>query len=114
MNHELQDADWGLLSTRQGGSAEVALSDEDREALKRAVQALEYPSFAARLSTLAGRPVELLGQALPGVVSAVISTATQAALTRALHFWRRYLERWAVLWGSRQFWSSCQSRRQSC
>jgi hypothetical protein len=50
------------------------------------VQALESPSFVARLSTLAGRPIELLGQALPEAFSDVISTATQAALKRALHY----------------------------
>src|SRR5688572_807152 len=75
-----------LASASQQGVPEISLSDEDREALKRAVQALEFPSFAARLSTLAGRPIELLGQALPHAVSEVISTATQAALRRALHY----------------------------
>ena len=74
------------MSAQQGRSPEIALSDDDREALKRAVQALESPSFVARLSTLAGRPIELLGQALPEAFSDVISTATQAALKRALHY----------------------------
>ena len=40
----------------------------------------------ARLSALAGRPIELLGQALPQVASDMISKATQAALTRALRY----------------------------
>ena len=65
---------------------EIALSAEDREALRRAVLALEGPSYVARLSALAGRPIELLGQALPVPVSDMISKATQAALTRALRY----------------------------
>jgi hypothetical protein len=67
-------------------SPEIALTDGDREALRQAVLALEGPSYVARLSTLAGRPIELLGQALPRVASDLISRATQAALTRALRY----------------------------
>ena len=74
------------VPAQQRDSPEVGLSEEDRQALKRAVRALEAPSLAARLSGLAGRPIELLGQALPHAFSSVISTATQAALTRALHY----------------------------
>ncbi len=65
---------------------EITLTDADREALRQAVLALEGPSYVARLSTLAGRPIELLGQALPRVASDLISRATQAALTRALRY----------------------------
>lgn len=65
---------------------EIDLSDEDRDALRQAVLALEGPSYVARLSALAGRPIELLGQALPTPVSDMISKATQAALTRALRY----------------------------
>jgi hypothetical protein len=65
---------------------EITLTEADREALRQAVLALEGPSYVARLSTLAGRPIELLGQALPRVVSDLISRATQAALTRALRY----------------------------
>jgi EcsC protein family len=65
---------------------EISLSDEDWEALKRAVWALESPSFAARLAALAGRPLELLGQALPEGVSNAVSKATRTALTRALNY----------------------------
>jgi hypothetical protein len=68
------------------GPPEITLSAADREALRRAVAALEAQSFAARLSSVAGRPIELLGQALPQAVSGVISRATQAALTRALRY----------------------------
>jgi EcsC protein family len=65
---------------------EATLSEEDREALRWAVRALEGASFAARLSALAGRPITLLGQALPQPISAAVSLATQAALTRALRY----------------------------
>ena len=67
-------------------SPEIALTDADREALRRAVLALEGPSYVARLSILAGRPINFLGQALPRVASDLISRATQAALTRALRY----------------------------
>jgi hypothetical protein len=63
-----------------------ALSDADREALRKAVRALEGSSYVGRLSRLAGRPIEVLGQALPQAASAAISRATQAALTRALRY----------------------------
>jgi hypothetical protein len=73
-------------ATGRTTSHEIALIDADREALRQAVLALEGPSYVARLSTLAGRPIELLGQALPRVASDLISRATQAALTRALRY----------------------------
>jgi EcsC protein family len=73
-------------STARAPSPEIALSDVDREALRQAVIALEGPSYVARISALAGRPIELLGQALPSVASSIISEATQAALTRALRY----------------------------
>ena|SRR5215217_458553 len=63
-----------------------ALTDADREALRQAVLALEGPSYVARLSSLAGRPIELLGRALPQGVSDLVSKATEAALTRALRY----------------------------
>src|SRR5215203_5347311 len=76
----------GVILADKRASPEVALSEEDREALKRAVEALEAPSFAARLSAVAGRPIELLGQALPQAVSETASRATQVALTRAMRY----------------------------
>jgi EcsC protein family len=76
----------GVMLADERAPPEVAISEEDREALKRAVEALETPSFAARLSAVAGRPIELLGQALPEAVSETASRATQVALTRALRY----------------------------
>ena len=37
----------GVMLAAEMGPPQVALSEEDREALKRAVEALEAPSFAA-------------------------------------------------------------------
>jgi hypothetical protein len=65
---------------------EIVLSDEDREALRRAMAVLEGPSFAARLAALAGRPIELLGRALPQAAADLVSDATRAALERALRY----------------------------
>jgi len=76
----------GVILADRMAPPEVAISDEDRDALERAVEALEAPSFAARLSAVAGRPVELLGQALPQAVSETASRATQVALRRALRY----------------------------
>jgi EcsC protein family len=66
---------------------------EDLAALRGAVQALEHPGFAARLSNLLGRPIELIGHALPTSASQVIAAATskglEAALSAALRTMRR-------------------------
>jgi len=76
----------GVMLADDRAPPEIALSEEDRDALERAVEALEAPSFAARLSAVAGRPIELLGQALPQAVSETASRATQVALRRALRY----------------------------
>jgi len=86
MSQELSRQDRSHLTRGGHTSPVISLSDEDREALRQAVHALEGPSYVARLSAVAGRPVELLGQALPVPVSDVISRGTQAALTRALRY----------------------------
>src|SRR5215204_969350 len=83
---QVPSADRSLPSAIERRPPEVSLSEEDWRALKHAVQALEAPSFVTRLSKLAGRPIELLGQALPQPVSEAVSKATQAALTRALRY----------------------------
>ena len=57
---------------------------EDREALRRAVKSLEYPSLAARLTNLVGKPVELIGYALPSFASKAIASATSKGLEAAL------------------------------
>jgi hypothetical protein len=86
MSQELRRQEPLPASAGNATMPEIALSEEDRAALRQAVRALEEPSYVARLSALAGRPIELLGQALPQVASDMISKATQAALTRALRY----------------------------
>jgi EcsC protein family len=60
------------------------MTPEDSAALARAVQSLEYPGFAARLTNMVGKPVELIAGALPTSVRHTISTATTKALQSAL------------------------------
>ena len=86
MGQELHSREPSPTTTGRAAPPEIALSAEDREALRQAVLALEGPSYVARLSSLAGRPIELLGQALPQAASDLVSRATQAALTRALRY----------------------------
>jgi hypothetical protein len=62
----------------------AGMNPDDLAALQKAVQALEHPGFAARLTNLAGKPVELVGLALPPSASRAIATATSRALELAL------------------------------
>jgi hypothetical protein len=62
MSQELRRQEPLPASTARTAFPEVALFDADREALRQAVIALEGPSYVARLSALAGQPIELLGQ----------------------------------------------------
>jgi EcsC protein family len=59
-------------------------SDVDRAALAAAIKRLEEPGFAGKMTTLAGRPAELVARALPGPAAAIVAKAAEAALTRAL------------------------------
>jgi hypothetical protein len=52
----------------------------DREALTKAVKSLEHPSLAARLTNLVGKPIELVGYALPSFASKAIASATSKGL----------------------------------
>jgi hypothetical protein len=60
------------------------MTPEDSAALVRAVQSLEHPGFAARLANMAGKPIELIGDAFPAAIRHRISTATSKALHAAL------------------------------
>lgn len=60
------------------------MTAEDRDALQRAVQALENPSLAARLTNMVGKPIELIGYALPESASNAVSAATSKALEAGL------------------------------
>jgi hypothetical protein len=62
----------------------IAMREEDISALRSAVAALEHPSLAARLSNLAGKPIELMRQALPAQASEAIAGAAAKGLNAAL------------------------------
>jgi hypothetical protein len=78
----------GELTTRDEGdiaaAQPAALSPEDRAALRDSVRTLERSTLAGRLAGLAGRPLEILGSALPAAVSHTVSRAAEAALKVAL------------------------------
>jgi EcsC protein family len=57
---------------------------EDQEDLRNAVQSLEDPSLAGRLTNIVGKPVELIGLALPSFASKAIASATSKGLEAAL------------------------------
>jgi hypothetical protein len=57
---------------------------DDLAALRAAVETLEHPGLAARLGNMVGKPVELLGQALPQGASHAISAAATKGLNAAL------------------------------
>lgn len=63
---------------------DTTLSDADLAALRRAVQTLERPSLAARLSAAAGAPLDIIGRSLPAPVTEVVSRSTEAAMRTAL------------------------------
>src|SRR5262245_65742258 len=67
-------------------SAELVgtMTEADLAALQRAVELLEHPGFAARLTNMLGKPIELIGTALPASASRLITTATAKALELAL------------------------------
>jgi EcsC protein family len=60
------------------------MSPEDLKSLRRAVLTLEHPSLAARLTNIVGKPVDLLGQALPPSAAQVIAKATSKGLEVAV------------------------------
>jgi hypothetical protein len=60
------------------------MQEDDVQALRTAVAALEHPPLAARLAEIAGKPIELFNRALPEPVSKAIAVATTQALRTAL------------------------------
>lgn len=62
----------------------LEITSADQEALRRAVKSLERPSLAGRLTNLVGKPVELIGYALPSFASKAIASATSKGLEAAL------------------------------
>lgn len=63
----------------------AGMTPDDLASLRRAVQSLEHPSLAARLTNMVGKPIELIGYALPTAASDAITTATSKALDLALN-----------------------------
>jgi EcsC family protein len=64
--------------------ADGQMTDEDFEALRIAVATLEHPGLAARLGEIAGKPIELVGRALPEAASKAVAGTTAKALSAAL------------------------------
>src|SRR5258706_6665454 len=60
------------------------MTESDLAALRSAAAALEHPGLAARLTNMVGKPIELIGQALPAAASQAIATATAKGLRVAL------------------------------
>ncbi|MBV8110385.1 MAG: EcsC family protein [Hyphomicrobiales bacterium] len=60
------------------------MTESDLAALRSAAAALEHPGLAARLTNMVGKPVELIGYALPASASQAITAATTKALEMAL------------------------------
>jgi hypothetical protein len=60
------------------------MQEEDLQALRTAVAALEHPGLAARLAEIAGKPIELVGRALPETASKAVAATTTKALDAAL------------------------------
>src|SRR5450759_3430162 len=69
------------------------MTPEDLAALQRAVQSLEHPDLAARLTNMVGKPIELIGHVLPASASHVIATATSKGLEVALKVALRTIRR---------------------
>ena len=61
-----------------------SITSADLELLRKAVRWLEHPSLAARLTSMVGRPIDLMGKALPEGASRAIATATAKSLQVAL------------------------------
>lgn len=69
------------------------MTPEDLTALRRAVQSLEHPGLAARLTNMVGKPIDLIGHALPASASRAITTATSKGLELALKVALRTMQR---------------------
>jgi len=59
------------------------IENADHDTLHKAVEVLEHPSLAARLTNLLGTPVEMIGRALPSEVPQTIAAATTKSLEGA-------------------------------
>jgi hypothetical protein len=71
----------------------MELTSADLLALRRAVQSLEHPGLAARLTNMVGKPIELMSLALPAAASRAITTAASKGLEIALRVALRTMHR---------------------
>jgi hypothetical protein len=62
----------------------MALTPDDSAALRAAVQSLEHPGLAGRLTSLVGKPIDFIGEALPAPAKRAIAAATSKGLGTAL------------------------------
>ena len=69
-----------------------SMLEEDLTALRAAVQTLEHPGLAVRLAEIAGKPIELVGRALPEAASKAVTAAATKALNAALAMALRTLQ----------------------
>jgi EcsC protein family len=69
-----------------------AMNDDDLETIRTAVGLLENASLAARLTSILGKPIELLSAALPEGASKIIVAATTKGLNAALKVALRTME----------------------
>ena len=86
----------------------IRMVEEDLNALRAAVATLEHPALAARLGNIAGKPIELVGRALPAAASEAVATATTKALHAALAVALRTMEKEPINFerGSAEYGSS--------
>jgi EcsC protein family len=69
-----------------------AMTEQDLKVVQTAVQLLENASLAARLTSIIGKPIELIGLALPEGAANVIAAATTKGLNAALNVALRTME----------------------
>ena len=74
-------------------AAMVRMTEEDLDALRAAAATLEHPGLAARLGNIAGKPIELVGRALPEEASKALVAAITKALEAALAVALRTMEK---------------------
>ena len=71
----------------------TGMTPEDLAALQGAVQSLEHPGLAARLTNMVGKPIELIGRVLPAAAAQAIAAATSKGLEVALKVALRTMQR---------------------
>src|SRR5580704_1664636 len=74
----------GALSIGDRHLQRHAMNDQDIESIRTAVALLENQSLASRLTDIVGKPIEVIGLALPQGASKIIAAATTKGLNAAL------------------------------